>query len=261
MAWELLLVLLVALGASLLSLFSGFGLGTLLLPAFALVFPLHVAVAATALVHLVNSGVKAALLGRHAHAPTVVRFGLPALAGAAVGALLLQAVPTVPFASYELLGRREVSGLGVTLGCLIFAFGLAELLPRIREARLDPRWLVAGGLVSGFFGGLSGHQGAIRSMALGRLGLGAAAFVATGAVCAVLVDLVRLGLYGGRFAADAAGLADAGGWPLVAGAVAMAMVGTVAGSRLLPHATVPALRTLVGVLLLALGLALALGLL
>jgi uncharacterized membrane protein YfcA len=53
--WEELLVLAVALAASLLTFFSGFGLGTLLLPAFALVFPLDVAVAATALVHLANN--------------------------------------------------------------------------------------------------------------------------------------------------------------------------------------------------------------
>ena len=49
------LVLLVALAASLLSFFSGFGLGTLLLPAFAVVAPLDVAVAATAVVHLANN--------------------------------------------------------------------------------------------------------------------------------------------------------------------------------------------------------------
>jgi len=36
-------------------LLSGFGLGTLLLPVFALFFPLPVAIAATALVHLANN--------------------------------------------------------------------------------------------------------------------------------------------------------------------------------------------------------------
>ena len=38
-----------------LTLFSGFGLGTLLMPVFALFFPLEVAVGATAIVHLANS--------------------------------------------------------------------------------------------------------------------------------------------------------------------------------------------------------------
>ncbi len=38
-----------------LTLFSGFGLGTILMPAFALFFPIEVAVAATAVVHLANN--------------------------------------------------------------------------------------------------------------------------------------------------------------------------------------------------------------
>ena len=43
-----------ALIVAALTLFSGFGLGTLLMPAFALFFPVTVAVAATAVVHLAN---------------------------------------------------------------------------------------------------------------------------------------------------------------------------------------------------------------
>ncbi len=44
-----------ALIVSGLTLFSGFGLGTLLMPAFALFFPVEVAVEATAVVHLANN--------------------------------------------------------------------------------------------------------------------------------------------------------------------------------------------------------------
>jgi hypothetical protein len=47
-----LIICVVAFAVSGLTLFSGFGLGTLLMPAFALFFP--VAVAATAVVHLAN---------------------------------------------------------------------------------------------------------------------------------------------------------------------------------------------------------------
>ncbi len=57
------LVCLVALLASGLTLFSGFGLGTLLLPAFALFFPVEIAVAATAIVHLINNLFKLLLVG------------------------------------------------------------------------------------------------------------------------------------------------------------------------------------------------------
>ena len=47
-------VCLAALAASGLTLFSGFGLGTLLMPVFALFFPIEVAVAQTAAVHFAN---------------------------------------------------------------------------------------------------------------------------------------------------------------------------------------------------------------
>ena len=47
-------VALAALFAAGLTLYSGFGLGTLLLPVFALFYPVEVAVAATAMVHGAN---------------------------------------------------------------------------------------------------------------------------------------------------------------------------------------------------------------
>ncbi|MBU1405950.1 MAG: TSUP family transporter, partial [Proteobacteria bacterium] len=79
----------VALAVSGLTLFSGFGLGTLLMPAFALFFPLEVAVGATAMVHLANNLFKAALFGKHADPGIVLKFSLPAALAAVLGALLL----------------------------------------------------------------------------------------------------------------------------------------------------------------------------
>jgi hypothetical protein len=52
-----------AFGVALLTFFSGFGLGSLLLPAFAVFFPIEVAVAATGVVHLANNLFKLALMG------------------------------------------------------------------------------------------------------------------------------------------------------------------------------------------------------
>ncbi|MEK9138207.1 MAG: sulfite exporter TauE/SafE family protein, partial [Bacteroidota bacterium] len=52
---EYLIVCTIALLASGLTLFSGFGLGTLLLPAFILFFPPDVAVGMTAIVHFLNN--------------------------------------------------------------------------------------------------------------------------------------------------------------------------------------------------------------
>ena len=52
---DIVIISLVALIASALTLFSGFGLGTLLMPAVALFFPLEIAITITAIVHLANN--------------------------------------------------------------------------------------------------------------------------------------------------------------------------------------------------------------
>ena len=60
---EYVVIVIVALCVSMLTLFSGFGLGTLLMPALAIFFPVPVAIAATAIVHLANNIFKVGLLG------------------------------------------------------------------------------------------------------------------------------------------------------------------------------------------------------
>ncbi len=248
---EWLIVILVALIASGLTLFSGFGLGTLLLPAFALVFPLPVAVAATAVVHLANNAWKAVLVGRGAHWATVMRFGLPAVPAAFGGAWLLQRLPAGTVASWR---GGDVTGVGLVVGLLIMVFALFDLSPRLKQWHVASRHLPLGGVLSGFFGGISGHQGALRSVFLTKVGLDARAFVATGAMCAILVDVARIATYG------VTGLRP-DSWPLVAAATVAAFVGAVVGKWLLGKITIDGIRTLVGVLLLLVGGGLATGIL
>lgn len=86
---EFLIVCIASLLASSFTLFSGFGLGTLLMPVVVLFFPLELAIAMTAIVHLANNLFKIGLLGRKADSSVLLRFGLPAIAAAFVGAALL----------------------------------------------------------------------------------------------------------------------------------------------------------------------------
>ena len=146
-----LVIPLVALLASGLTLFSGFGLGTLLMPAFALFFPLEVAVAMTAVVHLANNLFKLALLGRHADRTALLRFGLPAIAGALLGAALLVALSSLPaLHRYELAGRpHEVTGVKLVIALLMLGFAWAELDGRLERRAWPARVLPLGGLLSG----------------------------------------------------------------------------------------------------------------
>lgn len=76
-----LVIVAAAFAASLLTLFSGFGLGTLLTPVVAIFFPVAVAVALTAFVHLLNSLFKLTVLWRKVDWPVTLRFGVPVASG------------------------------------------------------------------------------------------------------------------------------------------------------------------------------------
>ncbi|MDJ0879490.1 MAG: sulfite exporter TauE/SafE family protein [Halieaceae bacterium] len=254
---EYLLVCAAACLASGLTLFSGFGLGTLLMPVVALFFPLEVAVAITAVVHLANNLFKLGLVGREANPGVILRFGIPAVLAALVGAVLLAGLSdAAPLHEYQALGRELViTPIKLVVGLLIIGFVALELWPRFAAIAIDPKFLPFGGLLSGFFGGLSGHQGAFRSMFLIKAGLTKEAFVATGVVIAVMVDCARLGLYGLHLGAQS-GI----DWSLVAAASLSAFLGAYLGRKWLEKITLQTVRYIVSALLLAVGLGLVTGL-
>src|SRR3990167_7121499 len=86
---EYIIVGFAAVIASGLTLFSVFGLGTLLLPVFAIFFPIEVAIGMTAVVHFLNNIFKLSILGKYAKKVVVLRFGLPAVISAFLGAFVL----------------------------------------------------------------------------------------------------------------------------------------------------------------------------
>jgi len=262
MIWAV--VCLTALVVSGLTLFSGFGLGSLLMPAFAFFFPVEVAVAATAIVHLANNLFKVGLIGNWADWSVAARFAVPAAIAAVFGALLLGRVAeTPPLVEYTLAGRPfSITPVKLTIGVLIAAFALLEGAPALDRLSLDRRFVPVGGALSGFFGGLSGHQGALRSAFLVRLGLGREALLGTMGVAAVVVDVARLAVYGTTFfARDVATLQERGGLGLIGAATVSAFTGTYLGSRLVRKVTLRAVHRIVTGMLLLLALALSSGLL
>lgn len=264
---EYALVAAVAMLAAGLTLFSGFGLGTLLLPAFAAFFPPEIAVGATAVVHFANNCFKLILVGRAAALRVVVRFGLPAVGAAVVGALLLERLAATrgEVTSYSLAGREcTVTVLGLVIGTLIVCFTAIEWLPGVKRLEVPSKYLPVGGVLSGFFGGLSGHQGALRSAFLIRAGLDRDQFVGTAAACSALVDFTRLTVYavGAALASDHGSVAgDTGLAPLVVVGCAAAFAGSFFGARLVKKVTLAWLQSFVAVMLVLFGAAMAGGLL
>lgn len=256
-------VSLAALLAAGLTMYSGFGLGTLLLPVFALFFPIEIAVVATALVHGANNVFKVSLLGRFADRGVVLKFGLPAIAAAIIGALTLGWVTQSGSSARIEVNQSvfEITPIKLLIGLLMIGFALIDLLPRFRSMSFKRSYLPLGGVLSGFFGGLSGHQGALRSAFLAKTGLSTQGFVGTNSVIGLLVDLTRISVYAALFVTAGGQFGEFNAWPLVITGALSAFCGVLIGKRFLHKVTMSSIQTLVGILLFGVGLALVFGVL
>lgn len=237
-----------------LTLFSGFGLGTLLMPVFAIFFPIDVAVALTAIVHLFNNLFKIVLLGKNANKTAVFQFGIPAILAAFLGAWgLLWLSDLKPLVHYQLMGHDfQVTPVKLIVAILMVFFALFELVPKFEKLSFEKKYLPLGGILSGFFGGLSGHQGALRSAFLIKCGLSKESFIGTGVVIACLVDVSRISVYSSHFS-----LAGGGHNLLLLAAIVAAFSGAFIGNRLVKKVTMRTIQVIVSIMLF--GIAGALG--
>lgn len=194
---EYLILPLVGLIAALLTFFSGFGLGTLLLPVFSLYFPIPVAMIMTAIIHFFNNFFKFFLVRKNTNWKIVIHFGMPALVAAFVGAFIFISIASIASnIEYELFGRTySINPLKLMLGFLLIIFATLELKSESLNFHVKKKHLTLGGILSGFFGGLSGFQGVFRSLFLINCNLTKEEFIATGVVIACLIDVARIPTY------------------------------------------------------------------
>lgn len=256
---EYIIICIFALLGSVLTLFSGFGLGTILVPVFALFFPLEIAITLTAIVHFSNNIFKLALLGKNANKNVIIKFGIPSIIAAFIGAYLLTYVTNLkPLFSYTLLDKTfYIVPVKLTIAIVLFAFALFDIVPKLNKLQFDTKYLSLGGFLSGFFGGLSGNQGALRSVFLIRANLTKEAFIATGVVIACLVDISRLTIYSNKIIQ----FSDQLNYPLVISATLSAFVGAYFGNRLLKKVTIKFIQYIVAIMLILFSILLGLGIL
>jgi len=138
---------------------------------------------------------------------------------------------------------------------VIISFVALELSPIFSSLTLDKKFLSLGGIISGFFGGLSGHQGAFRSLFLLKAGLSKEQFIATGVILAVMVDLSRMIIYG----FDALITQKNIDWMIVITAILAAFIGSFFGSRLIKKVTIHSIQILVSGLLVVIAFGLMTG--
>ena len=234
-----------------LTFFSGFGLGTLMLPVFSLFFPLPVAIGATAIVHLANNLFKFGMVYKHIHYPTLLRFSLPAFVFAMIGSLLLEVIGQLEVVHTYVLAEKtiEMTFLKIVIGTLMIFFAWFDLNPRMSGWQVNKKWIPIGGALSGFFGGISGHQGAFRSAFLTKAGLTKEQFIGTSNSIALIIDLSRIAVYAKTL--DFVALSDEKGLLFVG--ILFAFIGTYFGKELLKKTTLKGIQKVVGVMLFALG--------
>ncbi|MBW7870234.1 MAG: sulfite exporter TauE/SafE family protein [Flavobacteriia bacterium] len=254
---EIFIVSIVAFFVAILTFFSGFGLGTLLTPVFMIFFPTELAIALTGFVHFFNNIFKLFLVGRHADKSVLIRFGIPAVIGALIGAYLLLNIPdSKPLFVYELAGRTfEVYPVKFIISILLIVFASLDLIPYFNQIQFGKDKLPVGGFLSGFFGGLSGNQGALRSAFLIKAGLSKEAFIGTAVVVSTFVDFTRLGVY----STELVNTDLSGTLPLVISATLAGIAGSYLGNKLLKKITLRSLQIIVAVMLIILSVALGAG--
>ncbi len=259
---EYVIISVVALLVSGLTFFSGFGLGTLLMPAFALFFPIEVAVAATAIVHLANNIFKLFLIGKHAVMRIVIKFAVPAAIAAVLGAMVLNYITDLEALGSYTIGGREffITPVKLIIAVLMIVFALAELLPFINDFNIKEKYIPFGGVLSGFFGGVSGHQGALRTAFLVHAGLEKKELIGTMVTSSVIVDISRLIVYGITFFSVHFTVMKSGNISslIIVGMIA-AFIGAFIGRQLLEKVTLKHIQLTVAVMLLLLSIGLGSG--
>lgn len=215
---------------------AGFGIGSLLTPAFGLVVDTRLAVAAVSVPHVIGTVVRFWALRRHVDASVLWRFGIASAVGGLTGALL-QNVAGAPW-------------LTVIFGALLIFVAASELSGLARRMRFHGAVAWVAGVVSGFFGGLVGNQGGIRSAALLGFELDKRAFVATATATGLIVDAARMPVYVAGQSHDLARM-----WGGIAVATLGVVVGTLFGGRVLARLPDRLFRFTIAVLLAVLGAA------
>jgi uncharacterized membrane protein YfcA len=229
-----LVVLVAGVGAGVIAAISGFGIGSLLTPLLALQVDTKTAVAAVSLPHIVGTAFRLWLLRSRIHRRLLLSFGLTSAAGGLAGALLH--------------AQASSPTLAIVFGGLLIFAGGSELTGFAGRWRLHGWMAWAAGALSGFFGGLVGNQGGIRSAAMLGLDVARDQFVATATATALLVDIARVPVY---LTVEREAITTI--WPLLIIATVGVLAGTAVGRWLLRRVPEHHFRRVVGGTVLLLG--------
>ena len=181
---EIIIIIIIFVGvifASALTVPAGFGLSTMLTPITLLLMSPHEAVTVVAIIHGIHNAAKYISLRDYVDFEAVKHYGVWLIIGSILGALLNNGVPQKP--------------LLAVIGIFLIILPILTLSERWTNYKIPEANDKIGGFGSGFMGGLSGHQGALRAMFLTRRLRDKMNYAATASILALCVDLSRIPVY------------------------------------------------------------------
>ena len=178
---QILVLLLLTVIVSSISTVIGFGTGTIMVPILLTFLPLGQTYLLVGVLQLCSSIWKVWLFWPKVHWRLVLEFGIPAIIGTMLGATTLFYLPIALL--YRLIGLLLISYVG-----FMFMFPFF-MLPRSHALSIGL------GFIVGFFGGLFGIRGPIRSAFLTAFNLPKREYICTSGVIGLGIDVVRLTIY------------------------------------------------------------------
>jgi len=171
----------VSIVASGIATISGFGIGSLITPLLALKVGTGIAVAGVSIAHFFGTLLRFIFWRKYVNKHVLLSFGLTSAAGGLTGAFFNNIL-------YNTF-------LTIIFGLLLVFAGIMGITGFSEKLRFTGAAAWIAGALSGFFGGLVGNQGGIRSASMLGFKLNQKEFVATATGIALMVDLARLPVY------------------------------------------------------------------
>jgi len=178
---EILYIALLTLLAATIGTITGFGTSTLIIPVLVIFFPPVEAIFLVAIIHWFGDVWKVSLFRSGFNLRLLLLFGVVGLATSYLGA-------------YISLGANEQILLRL-LGAFLAGYSLFLIFQSKFKIPAGNVTALSGGALSGFFAGMFGIGGAIRSMFLTAFDLPKAVYIATAGAIGLLVDSTRIITY------------------------------------------------------------------
>lgn len=178
---DIFLIAVLTLIASMVGTITGFGTSTIMIPVLAIFLPPVEAIFFVSIIHWFGNVWKVTLFKSGFNMRLFALFGISGLAASYAGAMLTLSI------EQPLLLRL--------LGVFLVIYSLSLIIKTNIKIKADTKAALLGGSLSGFFAGMFGIGGTIRSAFLLLFDLKKAVYIATAGAIGLLVDSTRIVTY------------------------------------------------------------------